>query len=171
MSIAKGTLTVRDSKTDAGVREVDLTPALRDELAMWLDRSPFGRPTDFVFPTSGRKDDRQNVRRSLLLPAVEKANRRLLGLALEPIGNVTLHGLRRTYASLRCAAGDDVAYTSSQIGHEDAGFTLKVYTYAVKRRQRLSGAELEQFERALEWALMGTIAPIPVVSVAPVENA
>jgi hypothetical protein len=29
---------------------------------------------------------------------------------------------------------------------------LRVYTAAVKRRQRLAGAELEQFNRAMEWA-------------------
>jgi hypothetical protein len=63
----------------------------------------------------------------------------------------------RTFAALRCVAGDDPAYTAEQIGHEDAAFTLRVYTSAVKRRQRLQGAELEQFDRALEWARMGTI--------------
>ena len=31
-------------------------------------------------------------------------------------------------------------------------FSLKTYTHAVKRRERLSGDELEQFERAIEWA-------------------
>jgi hypothetical protein len=29
---------------------------------------------------------------------------------------------------------------------------LKTYTHAVKRRERLTGHELEQFERAIEWA-------------------
>jgi hypothetical protein len=31
-------------------------------------------------------------------------------------------------------------------------FSLKTYTHAVKRRARLTGHELEQFERAIEWA-------------------
>jgi integrase len=68
------------------------------------------------------------------------------------------HGLRRTYASLRCAAGDDVAYTSAQIGHEDPRFTLRCYAQATKRRERLSGPHLQAYDRALEWARMGTIA-------------
>ena len=73
------------------------------------------------------------------------------------------HGLRRTFASLRCGVGDDVAYTASQLGHEDPVFSLRVYTHAVKRKERLQGHEREQFELALEWAQwarMGTNAVV-----------
>jgi hypothetical protein len=76
----------------------------------------------------------------------------LAELDLEPIGRVSPHGLRRTYASLRCAVGDDIAYTASQLGHENAVFTMRTYTHAVKRRGRLIGVELEEFNRAVEWA-------------------
>ncbi len=37
-----------------------------------------------------------------------------------------------------------------------------MYTHAVKRRERLSGAERREFDRAVEWAewaLMGTNGP------------
>ena len=46
VNTAKGTLRVEQSKTEAAVRVVDLTPALRDELANYLDRSKFTKPTD-----------------------------------------------------------------------------------------------------------------------------
>jgi hypothetical protein len=92
------------------------------------------------------------VRRRLLVAAIEKANPKLAELGIDPIGKVGPHGLRRTFAALRCVAGDDPAYTAAQIGHEDPGFTLKTYTHAVKRRQRLEGAELAEFTKALEWA-------------------
>jgi hypothetical protein len=43
-------------------------------------------PSDLVFPTAkGRRDNRQNVRRRLLLPAVERANVKLASLGIEPI--------------------------------------------------------------------------------------
>jgi integrase len=90
--------------------------------------------------------------RRALLSAVEKANKRLAQLGIDPIGKVSPHGLRRTYASLRCVVGDDVAYTANQIGHADPTFTLKTYTHAAKRRDRLFGNELEQYKRAVEWA-------------------
>lgn len=33
---------------------------------------------------------------------------------------------------------------------------MRVYARAVSRKQRLSGTHLNEFERALEWALSGT---------------
>jgi hypothetical protein len=63
--------------------------------------------------------------------------------------------LRRTYASLRAAAGDHPVYIAEQLGHEDPGFTFRAYQRAVKRRDRLEGAYREAFDGALDWAAMG----------------
>jgi hypothetical protein len=75
-------------------------------------------------------------------------------------------------------APSDPAYTAGQLGHEDPTFTLRVYTHAVKRRERLTGVEREQFDRALEWAswardvpAMGTSAHSTGTGVAPTDNA
>jgi integrase len=153
VNLAKGTLTVAKSKTEAGIRVVDLTPALRDELATYLDRSPFKKPTDLVFATSaGRKHGRQNVRQRLFMKAIERANVRLAELGIEPLGDVRPHGLRRTFASLRAVCGDDPVYIARQIGHEDVNFTLNVYAQSVKRRERMTDAERKEYDRAIEWA-------------------
>jgi hypothetical protein len=96
------------------------------------------------------------VRKRLLLPAIERANVKLAELGIDPIDTVSPHGLGRRYASLRSAVGDDPAYTAAQLGHEDPTFSLRVYTHAVKRRERLSGRELDAFNQAVEWARMGT---------------
>ena len=61
------------------------------------------------------------------------------------------------------ACGDDVAYASSQLGHEDPRFTLKVYAQATKRRERLSGPHLKAYDRALDWAT----APLPLMGESP----
>ena len=94
------------------------------------------------------------MRRRLLLRAIEKANVKLAEGGIEPIVNIGPHGLRRTFASLRVAAGDDPVYVSSQIGHEDPTFTLKVYAQVVKHRERLTAKERDAFEKAIEWAQM-----------------
>jgi integrase len=74
---------------------------------------------------------------------------------MEPISErVTPHSLRRTYASMRAALRDDPVYIAEQLGHTDPGFTFRVYQRAAKRRDRLSGAYLEAFDRALGWAGM-----------------
>lgn len=89
----------------------------------------------------------------MLAPALEKANARLVELGIAPTGRITFHSLRRTYASLRCACGDDVRYTADQLGHEDPRFTLRVYAQAVKRRDRLAPTQRNENDRAHEWAL------------------
>jgi integrase len=88
--------------------------------------------------------------------AIRRANARLAELGIEPMSErVTPHSLRRTYASLRAAAGDHPVYIADQLGHEDPTFTFRVYQPAAKRRDRLAGAHLEAFDRALDWAEMG----------------
>jgi integrase len=156
VDLGTGTLHVRDAKTAKGVREVHLTPALREELALArADKHP--EPSAYVIATStGRQHNPSNLRRDVLAPAVAKANAQLELAGIAPIGKLTFHSLRRTYASLRCACGDDVRYTADQLGHEDPRFTLKVYAQATKRRDRLSGAHLKAYDQALEWARMGT---------------
>jgi hypothetical protein len=40
------------------------------------------------------------------------------------LGQGDFSGLRRTYASLRAACGDDPVYIAQQLGHMDPRFTL-----------------------------------------------
>lgn len=92
-----------------------------------------------------------------LKTAIKAANKRLEELGIEPISDrVSPHSLRRSYASIRAAAGDHPVYIAEQLGHEDPGFTFRVYQRAVKRRERLSNAYLAEFDRALDWAAMGS---------------
>jgi integrase len=128
VNLATGVLRVRESKTDAGVRDVDLTPALREELASLKAGKKPTRASDLVFITSrGTPQTRQNVRRRILAPVIERANRELNELGIEPFSDVSPHGLRRTFASLRAVCGDDPVYIAQQIGHTDVTFTLKRY--------------------------------------------
>ena len=156
VDLGTGTLHVVDSKTTKGVREVHVTPALREELTLArAEHDP--QPSEFVIATStGRRHHPSNLRRDVLFPAVTRANATLEEAGIAPIGRLTFHAMRRSYASLRCACGDDVRYTADQLGHEDPRFTLKVYAQATKRRDRLSGPHLKAYDRAIEWAQMGT---------------
>lgn len=62
------------------------------------------------------------------------------------------HSLRRLYASLRFALRDDPVYVAEQLGHTDPTFSIKVYARAVRRRERLYGIALCEFDKALDWA-------------------
>ena len=75
---------------------------------------------------------------------------------IEPIGDVGPHGLRRTFASLRVAAGDDPVYVSAQIGHEDPTFTLKGLRAGREAPRAAHREGTAGVRRAVEWARMGT---------------
>jgi integrase len=158
VNIATGTLIVRESKTDAGIRQVEMPAALRDELSDHKARSAAIAPGDPVFPNrDGRRQTVSNVERRLKT-AVRGANDRLARLGIESISeDVTPHSLRRLYASLRYALRDDPIYVAEQMGHADGGaLSMATYAKAVRRRERLSGAALREFDRALEWAQLVT---------------
>jgi integrase len=115
-----------------------------------------------VFLSGPRHDQRSrqtpdNVGRRLKT-AIKRANRALAEAGVAPISErVSPHSLRRTYASVRAACGDDPVYIAEQLGHEDPTFTIRVYARAAKRRERLSDEYRRHFDQALEWAEMGRI--------------
>lgn len=157
LDLPTGTLTVPESKTPAGRREIDLPSGLVTELWTLAATSERTGPDDPVF--IGRRRTRQtsdNVGRRLK-SALKKANVELEAKGIAPISErVSPHSLRRTYASLRFACGDDPVYVAEQGGWADPSFPIKVYAKAVRRRERLSGAHREAFDAALQWAAMGS---------------
>jgi len=162
VNLATGTLTVGLAKTDAGsYREVDMPGGLIEALSEWKARTPSSEQSDPVFVArsrNGNRPRRQTVTNvdHRIKTAIRAANRKLDKLKIEPISErVTPHSLRRTYASLRAAIGDHPVYIAEQLGHEDPGFTFRVYQRAVKRRNKLSGAYAQMFDRALGWAGIG----------------
>ena len=124
-------ITVRASKTDAGVRQVDILPVLHAELA----RLPRRRPDDRVFGTAtGEAHGPSNLRRRVLAPAVELANDQLDQAGEVPLPeHLTPHKLRHTYASLLVSLGVDPGSVMDQIGHTDPAFTLRVYRHGMRR--------------------------------------
>jgi integrase len=163
LNLATGSLIVGNSKTDAGTgREIDLPLGLADELRVHKATAAKTGPDDPVFvsgPRNGRRSRQtaDNVSRRLKT-AIERANVTLIEAGIEPIGErVSPHSLRRTYASVRAASGDDPVYIAEQLGHEDPTFTIRVYAKAAKRRERLSDEYREAFDRSLDWAELGRI--------------
>ena len=116
---------VEQSKTDAGVREVDLSLDLLDELLAWrADSAPNGVDA-FVFPTaSGRARDKDSVRERVLAPVISRVNEIRVARGLPPLPKVTPHELRRTYISLMLEAGAPLPYVMDQVGHQDSKTTL-----------------------------------------------
>jgi integrase len=131
VDLAAGRLRVRASKTAAGVRYVDLLPALRDELSALKAR---GECAGLVFPSAaGTRQDRNRVRARVLAGAVKAANEALAAEGLTPLPDgLTLHALRRTFASVLVALGRDPRYVMDQIGHTSPTVTLGIYAQVMR---------------------------------------
>lgn len=157
VDLAAGRLRVADSKTDAGVRLVDMLGALRDDLAAHKAASPCTRADALVFPTlAGRPRDPNNVRERVLRPALARANRDLEQAGRTPLPEgVTCHRLRHTYASVVVALGEDPRYVMAQLGHTDPAFTLRLYTHGM-RRDDGERDRLRALVGGAHWAPAGT---------------
>jgi len=157
VDLPAGRLRVADSKTDAGVRLVDLLPALREELSVHKAQTRFGQADDFVFPTErGRRQDRNNARRRVVVRSVERASENLVARDRHPLPEgITPHSLRRTFISLLLATGAEVPYVMRQVGHTDPKVTLSIYAQVMY----LGEGERERLKAIVEgadWALSGT---------------
>jgi integrase len=138
LDFAHGVIHVRDSKTEAGIRQVNMTPWLRDELLAYRATRPNAEQTDPAFPTqTGARRDKDNINRRVIAPAVRAANElRSQRKDLPLPAPVTAHTFRRTFITLMLEAGAPVPYVQAQVGHEDATTTLKIYAQVLKRRDR-----------------------------------
>lgn len=155
VDLASTRLRVTAAKTDAGERDVNLLPALYDELADYVARNDL-RPDAYLFATSeGRKDNASNTRRRVVKPSVDAANVQLEKRGLATMAEVTPHSLRRTFATVLVSIGEDPAYVMAQMGHTDPAFTLKVYAQAMKDRSG-ERERIRALVNATDWAPLGT---------------
>lgn len=131
----RGTISVREAKTDAGIRIVHVLPILRRELSAYHDQLDAG-PDRLVFATtSGAALGSSNIRLRLLARAVIRANANLEALGQQSLPEgLTPHSLRRTFASLLFALGEPPTYVMGQMGHTTPGFTLALYVREMNRR-------------------------------------
>ena len=151
-----------------GIREVDLTPVLRDELVAhraWMASAGFDvSPRARVYQSgAGGPLSPSNVRRMLRVLRGQ-TNERREARGLNPLPHVTPHTLRRTYISiLLLASGGDVEYVMSQVGHADAETTMRIYSQLLKRAKRDHGKAFDSLvadARDRPWQPWGAREPI-----------
>ncbi len=139
VDLIRGRFKLADAKTEAGVREVEITLYLRDELLEHaMDRRARGlpdEPSDHFFGTStGRRRDPDRFRDRILARAVERATANREQNGLPPLPEITPHSLRRTWATFAAMIGRDPKWIAAQIGHVSPAFTFSVYQQVATRR-------------------------------------
>lgn len=143
VDLANGRFVVGRDKTEAGMREVDMLPLLREILTEHKAASERTEPDDPVLVTShGKPRSRHNLRQDIVEPAVRRAEELLAERGAQPLPiGITPHKLRHTFASVLVAIGKDPTYVMNQLGHTDPAFTLRVYSHIMRRgpeeRERL----------------------------------
>jgi len=154
VELGRGTMTVRASKTDAGERVIDLLPVLREQLTEYRAALGDVARDALVFGTStGAAQQPSNVRRRILAAAVARANERLDREGVERLPErLTPHSLRRTFASILVAVGNDPTYVMGQLGHTDPGLTLRIYS----RQMRRHDGERERLQSLVKGESWGT---------------
>jgi integrase len=139
VDLTRGRFKLADAKTEAGVREVEMTLFLRDELLEHaMDRRarrlPFGPSDHFFGTTKGKGRDPDRFRDRILARAVERANSNREAAGQPPLPPITPHSLRRTWATFAAMIGRDPKRIAAQIGHTSPAFTFSVYQQVATRR-------------------------------------
>ena len=143
---------IPDSKTETGIREVQMSPDLVGTITEHIDRlgrmgAPTG-PDDYLIPNMhGNRMDygrvEQIVREAAKLASAKRAEK-----GLPPLPHTTPHTLRRTYISIALIAYEwDVKYVMDQVGHTDSKMTLDVYAQMQQRAKRDNGAKFDKLIR------------------------
>ena len=74
LDFTHGRIVIEDGKTHGSVREVHMSPFLREELLLYVAELKLTGPDDLLFPTKrGTPRSRQNLNRRVLAPAVARA--------------------------------------------------------------------------------------------------
>ena len=155
---------IPDAKTEAGIRDVQISPELVDHLVGHLDRLRRANlPTDpdaFVFPNvRGGRVTRQRVA-EVVREAAARASERLVARHLPPLPLTTPHSLRRTYISIALLATRfDVLFVMSQVGHADSKMTTDVYAQLQNRIKRDHGSAFDRLVARAREQLHGDPEP------------
>jgi len=156
-------LHIPDAKTEAGIREVQLTPDMVETLIEHLDRlRRLGHSTgrhDFVVQNlRGGRLSRQRAG-EIVGEAAAHASARLEREGMPALPRTTPHSLRRTYISIALLANHfDVKWVMSQVGHADSKMTMDVYAQLEQRAARSHGTSFDRLVRQAREQLIAAAA-------------
>ena len=153
-------LDIPDSKTETGIRVVEISPYLAEVLVAHIDRVRKAGgdtgPEAYLFPNEhGNRMTRKRVG-TIVHEAAVLATNKMSELGLPPLQHITPHSLRRTYISIELLASEfDLKWVMAQVGHADSKMTLDVYNQLQQRVKREHGASFDRLIRDARAQLYG----------------
>jgi integrase len=157
-------LDVPDSKTETGIRIVEISPYLAEVLTEHIDRlrkAGFDTgPTAPLFPNErGKRMSRKRVG-VIVHEAAVLATEKMRERGLPPLAHITPHSLRRTYITVALLANNyDIKWVMDQVGHADSKMTMDVYNQLQQRAKREHGASFDRLIREARVTLYGDDTP------------
>jgi len=125
-----------EPKTKRSKRVIPLTPSAAKALREHLAALP-STPMDLVFMSErGTPVDYMNFRKRIWLPTVERAGVRK---------NLTLHDLRRTFASALARHGRSPGYLQDVMGHQQFSTTMTYYVGLYDEERSAAVSDLEDW--------------------------
>ena len=150
-----------DTKTEASRKPVPLHPSVVKVLGIWREDSPFGKDTDFLFP-SIRRNGKQPLSPDTLLKKVIRPALKRAGIEGKAIG---WHSFRHSLATNLRSAGVDLKTAQELLRHANSRITLDVYTRAISATKR------EANNRVMEMVFEAGRKTLSAPSSAPSEGA
>lgn len=153
---------IPDAKTEAGIREVQVSPDLLEEIVAHIDRlRRADQPTEpeaYLFPNrKGRRMTRQRAS-EIVRDAATLASTHLAARGLPALPTTSPHTLRRTYISIALLANRfDVLWVMRQVGHADSHMTMDVYAQLQQRAERQHGEAFDGLVRQARERLYGSL--------------
>lgn len=150
---------IPDSKTETGIRNVEISPYLAEVLIEHIDRlrkAGFDTgPTAPLFPNErGKRMSRKRVG-VIVHEAAVLATEKMRERGLPPLAHITPHSLRRTYITIALLANKyDIKWVMDQVGHADSKMTMDVYNQLQQRAKREHGASFDRLIREARVALV-----------------
>jgi integrase len=131
-------LRVGRAKTDAGVRNVQLSPDTLADLQRYLQLTADRIASGPLLPSrSGTRYDRTSAAKHIIRPLVGQTNVVLAEQGKSALRDgVTAHALRKTYFTFLHEAGAPPRWVADQGGHVDPSTSLRIYTESLRDRER-----------------------------------
>ncbi|HEX2864444.1 MAG TPA: site-specific integrase [Deinococcales bacterium] len=171
VNLSEGTLEVRQAITYLGGRPVVGEPktanarrlvALDSGTVAMLERQREWVATARLFASARWRDQDLVFPSRVGTPASESHLSAVFrGLCAEAgVPNVTLYGLRHTYASLSLEAGVPVKLFSERMGHADVAFTMRQYVHTSIEQRRAAALDIAQLTRSSETNVPDLCQPV-----------
>ncbi len=149
VDVRHGKFRIHDSKTEAGVREVDMTDVLVGIVTAYFEaRGPMDTNAPAFPDGKGQRRNKNQANQQVIAPALQLANDLRAERGERSLPPVTPHVLRHTYITLALEAGYSVPYVMQQVGHRDPRTTMRIYAKVSARRDRAE--QNAAFDRLLD---------------------